>query len=94
MDRGGGERGVPGLVVRWMLPLGLSYEGAKQAFEPFDRIVEDDLDAREAVARLAVRAHELGQMTIVVINNKAEGSAPLSVARLAEAIDIRIRGGG
>ena len=74
------------LVVRWNLHAGKEYEGAKQEYFPFDRLVEEDLPTRDALARL-VRTHaRSGRTVLVTINNKAEGSAPWSVRRLAEAI--------
>ena len=74
------------LVVRWMLPPHLGYEEAYERYQPFDRLVDEDLPTREAVARLTVRALRRGVPTYVTINNKAEGSAPLSAVRLAEAV--------
>ncbi len=74
------------LVARWNLHAGHGYEEAKQAYFPFDRLVEEDLPTRLALARLAARAAAQGRDVFITINNKAEGSAPLSVARLAGAI--------
>ena len=62
------------------------YEEAKQAYFPFDRLVEEDVPTREALARLAARAAARGREVFITINNKAEGSAPCSVASLAAAI--------
>jgi len=53
--------------------------------------VEEDEPTRAAVASLAARAAARGREVFVTINNKAEGSAPLSVLRLAEAIAARSR---
>jgi uncharacterized protein YecE (DUF72 family) len=77
--------GAP-LVVRWMLHGGLGYEGALRRYEPFDRIVDEDRSSRAAVARACVTHLRREEEVIVVANNKAEGSAPLTIARLAEAI--------
>ena len=74
------------LVVRWNLHAGKDYEGAKQEYFPFDRLVEEDLETRDALARLVRTEARSGRMVLVTINNKAEGSAPWSVRRLAEAI--------
>ena len=80
------------LVVRWMLPPHLGYEEAYERYQPFDRLVDEDLPTREAVARLAVRALRQGVPTYVTINNKAEGSAPLSALKLAESIVLENSG--
>jgi len=78
------------LVVRWNLHAGHDYEGARARYAPFDRLVDEDEPTRDALARLAVQAAAAGRETFITINNKAEGSAPLSVAALAR----RIVGGG
>lgn len=75
----------PLVVVRWMLHAGVSYTGAKERYAPFDRIVEPDTGNREAIARLAAEATEL-QPVFVIVNNKAEGCAPLSAIELAKRI--------
>jgi uncharacterized protein YecE (DUF72 family) len=74
------------LVARWNLHAGHRYEEAKQAYFPFDRIVEEDVPTREVLARLAARAAARRREVFITINNKAEGSAPCSVERLAAAI--------
>ncbi len=76
-------------VVRWMLQRGLEYEGARQRFTPFDRIVLEDVPTREVIADTCLQAQGSGGQAMVTVNNKAEGSAPLSVFRLAEAIVSR-----
>jgi uncharacterized protein YecE (DUF72 family) len=72
----------PAVVVRWMLRRNRTYADAKDTFYPFDKLAEPDDDSRKAIATLCREA----QRAFVVVNNKAEGSAPLSVIRLAEEI--------
>ena len=74
------------LVVRWNLHGGRSYDDAKADYFPFNRLVEEDLTSRTVLARLARTAASVGRDVYVTINNKAEGSAPLSVEHLAKAI--------
>jgi uncharacterized protein YecE (DUF72 family) len=74
------------LVVRWNLHAGHDYEGAKARYAPFDRLVEEDEPTRDALAGLAARAAAAGRDVFITINNKAEGSAPLSVLALARRI--------
>ena len=74
------------LVVRWNLHAGRDYEGAKADYFPFNRIVEEDAASRHALARLAQAAAAADRDVFITVNNKAEGSAPLSVLGLAEAI--------
>lgn len=77
---------MPALVVRWMLRFDRGYEDARDAFYPFDRLVEEDPGSRSAIASLVRSASASGKRAFVLVNNKAEGSAPLSIARLAEAL--------
>ena len=80
------EHGTGPLIVRWSLHSGFRYEQAKAKYEPFDRLVDEDLDTREALAELATRYVFAGQPVVIAVNNKAEGSAPLSCIELARAI--------
>jgi uncharacterized protein YecE (DUF72 family) len=76
----------PPLVVRWMLGHGQRYEEARERYLPFDRLVDEDPPTRRELAALCRAAAARGREVYVVINNKAEGSAPLSAIRLAAAI--------
>lgn len=77
------------LVCRWNLQRGLRYAQAKDRFEPFDRLVAPDPATRCALARLIAATVGAGQAAYVTINNKAEGSAPLSVFELAAAVQAQ-----
>jgi len=76
----------PALVIRWMLHAGLKYEVAKDRYAPFDRIVDEDIPSRERIATAVLDATVAERHAFVIVNNKAEGSAPLSVFRLAERL--------
>ncbi|WNG46386.1 DUF72 domain-containing protein [Archangium minus] len=82
---------APALVVRWMLPPHLDYEEARRRYFPFDKLVEEDVRTREAVARASVAALRASKPVFVTLNNKAEGSAPLSAVLLARSVMLRIR---
>ncbi len=73
----------PAVVVRWMLRRNRDYETAGEEFAPFNRLVDEDATSRRQVAD-AIRAAPPRQPVFVIVNNKAEGSAPLTVFRLAE----------
>lgn len=73
-------------ICRWNLHQGLRYNQAKAQWAPFDRLQAPDVQTREALARAVVAALAGGHRAFVTINNKAEGSAPLSVIELAKAI--------
>ena len=74
------------LVARWNLHAGRGYEQARGDYFPFNRLVEEDEPSRLALARHAAPTAGAGSDVFITINNKAEGSAPLSVAKLAAAI--------
>jgi uncharacterized protein YecE (DUF72 family) len=80
------------LVCRWNLHRrhgAFGYEEAKDLYAPFDRIVDADLETRTTLARVIAATAGAGHPAYVTINNKAEGSAPLSVRALAESIRMR-----
>ncbi|MFP6556833.1 DUF72 domain-containing protein [Paraburkholderia sp. B3] len=90
-----GETPAGPLIVRWSLHSGFRYEQAKARYEPFDKLVDEDPHTREALAELAARYALAGQPVLITTNNKAEGSAPLSCAKLARAIAdafLRLKG--
>jgi uncharacterized protein YecE (DUF72 family) len=77
------------LVCRWNLHSKhgrFGYESAKSQYEPFDKLVDEDPSTREQLARVIAGTVKGGQRAFVTINNKAEGSAPLSVSKLANAV--------
>jgi uncharacterized protein YecE (DUF72 family) len=71
------------LVCRWSLQRGLHYAQAKERWAPFDRLQAPDLATRSALATVIAGTLAAGYRAFVTVNNKAEGSAPLSVAALA-----------
>lgn len=87
----GGPTGSP-LVLRWMLHQGFGYEEAKARYEPFDRLVDPAPTERHAIVELVLAALQQSRAMTVVVNNKAEGSSPCSVAQLARAIAAAAKG--
>ncbi|MEX3966197.1 DUF72 domain-containing protein [Paraburkholderia sp. EG286B] len=81
-----GEAPAGPLIVRWSLHSGFKYEQAKARYEPFDKLVDEDPHTRVTLAELAARYAMAGQPVLITTNNKAEGSAPLTCAKLARAI--------
>jgi uncharacterized protein YecE (DUF72 family) len=77
------------LVCRWNLNRlhgAYGYEEAKKLYEPFDKLADPDVETRAALARVIAGTTGAGQPAYVAINNKAEGSAPLSVLALVQAL--------
>ncbi len=77
-----------GLVVRWSLNphTGADYAGAKEQYAPFNALVDEDLETRATLASAAIAAVKRGEKVHLVANNKAEGSSPLSMIKLAQSI--------
>lgn len=77
--------GAPFTVIRLMLPPYTRYASRKVDFAPFDKIIEPQNAMREDVVDILRAAAEAGcDEGFVLVNNKAEGSAPLTVRALAE----------
>ncbi|HVL02263.1 MAG TPA: DUF72 domain-containing protein [Dongiaceae bacterium] len=77
------------LVCRWNLnPLhgAFGYEDAQRLYSPYHRLVDPDLETRAALAKVIAGTVGAGQQAYVTLSNKAEGSAPLSVIALAQAV--------
>lgn len=83
--------GAAPLLVRWNLRAGYGHDDAERRFAPFDRLIEEDSATRESIARLCVATLAAGQECTVIANNKAEGSAPLTLIKLAQAIVAAMR---
>ncbi|MCU0976743.1 MAG: DUF72 domain-containing protein [Steroidobacteraceae bacterium] len=74
------------LVIRWLLGHGRGYDEAREAYAPFDRLVEPDVETRQRIVDMLAAATRAGREGLVIVNNKAEGSAPLSVVELARSV--------
>ncbi|MCU0697886.1 MAG: DUF72 domain-containing protein [Myxococcaceae bacterium] len=75
---------APFTVCRLLLPQGVGYEEAREAFAPFDRLHAPDEAMRADVVRLVELAARAKRQTWIIVNNKAEGSSPLTVRALLE----------
>ena len=77
------------LVVRWNLNRlhgAFGYGEAEKKYGEFTEMLDPDPDTRGELARVIHGTAGAGQDCFVTISNKAEGSAPLSVRALAQAI--------
>lgn len=80
------------LVCRWNLHRkhgAYGYEEARRLYGDFDRLVDPDPETRATLAKVIAATTAAGFPAYVTLGNKAEGSAPLSVAALAEAVVAR-----
>lgn len=77
---------LPFSVVRLLLKPGTWYEDQREAFRPFNRIVAPDLTLRAEVVDVAGRSLKRQKRVYILVNNKAEGSSPLTVVELAKRL--------
>jgi uncharacterized protein YecE (DUF72 family) len=77
---------APFVVARVMIPPGVRHDDAKAAFTPFDRIVTKQPGMRRDIAELSARCADEGRTLTVLVGNKAEGCAPLTVRAIAEEV--------
>lgn len=76
----------PFAVIRLLLRPGTWYEDQRERFKPFDRLVEPDEGMRADVIAVTRRALSRGRRVFILVNNKAEGSSPLTVMALARRL--------
>jgi len=73
-------------VLRLLTPLKMSYEAAKMRAEPYTKIVEELPQMRRETVQLVRQAVSEGRRAYVLVNNRAEGNAPLTAQALAEIL--------
>ena len=73
-------------MLRLLTPLKMSYKAAKKRAEPYTKIVEELPQMRQETVQLARQAVSEGRHTYVLVNNRAEGNAPLTVQGLSEML--------
>lgn len=71
------------LVARALLRPGRYYADAVDAFAPYDRIRDPNPELRGDLVRLVEAAERLRIPAYILVNNRAEGSAPLTIAAVA-----------
>lgn len=74
------------LVARALLRPGRTYADAVDRFAPYDRIREPNPALRRDLVRLARTAAELRIPAYLLVNNRAEGSAPLTITAVARML--------
>lgn len=77
---------APFLLARALLRPGRTYDEAVDAFAPYDRIREPNLKLRRDLVRLVETAVQARIPAYILVNNRTEGSAPLTIAAVAELL--------
>ena len=80
---------LPFTVIRLLLKPGTWYEDQRERFQPFNALVAPDALMRQDVVDLSDRVLTSGRKLWVLVNNKAEGSSPLSIMELAKRVAER-----
>jgi uncharacterized protein YecE (DUF72 family) len=80
---------LPFAVIRLLLKPGTWYEDQRERFQPFNALVAPDAAMRQDVVDLSDRVLTSGRKLWVLVNNKAEGSSPLSIMELAKRVAER-----
>jgi len=73
-------------VLRLLTPLKMSYDAAKKRAEPYTKIVEELPQMRRETVALVRQAVYEGRYAYVLVNNRSEGNAPLTVQGLVEML--------
>ncbi|OZI37185.1 hypothetical protein CAL29_01785 [Bordetella genomosp. 10] len=79
------------LVCRWNLNRvfgAYGYADAQKKHDPFNAILSEDIPTRTVLARTIRGITGAGQPAYVTVSNDAEGCAPLSIQKLAQAIVV------
>lgn len=74
------------IVARALLKPGRTYADAVDRFQPYDRIQEPNPGLRRDLVKLARTAAGLRLPAYLLVNNRAEGSAPLTIAAVARML--------
>lgn len=71
-------------VVRGLLRQGRAYEDAVKQFTPYDRVQDENPEARDALRALIRRMREERRAAYIFVNNRLEGNAPETIRAVIE----------
>ena len=77
---------APFTVVRLLTPLNMTYEAAKKRAAPYNTIVGELPEMRKDTVYLVTQAVAEHRSTYVLVNNRSEGNAPLTIQALTAAL--------
>ena len=77
---------APFTVLRLLRPLKISYEATKKRAEPYDKIVGALPEMRRETISLVKQAVAENRQAYVLVDNRAEGNAPLTVEALVDQL--------
>lgn len=71
-------------VARALLRQGRAYEDAVRQFTPYDRVRDENPEARDALRALIRRMREERRAAYIFVNNRLEGNAPETIRAVTE----------
>lgn len=77
---------APFSVLRLLTPLKMSYEASKKRAEPYTKIVEELPEMRRETVELVRKAVAENRRAYVLVNNRSEGNAPLTIQALNDQL--------
>ncbi len=77
---------APSTVMRLLTPRNTKYHDAVKAYRPYDRIVKPLPEMRQATVTLLQHACAGARRAYVLVNNRAEGNAPLTIQALVDRL--------
>jgi uncharacterized protein YecE (DUF72 family) len=77
---------APFTVLRLLTPLRMSHEQAKKRAEPYNTMVGELPDMRKETVSLVNQAIGEQRQAYVLVNNRCEGNAPLTIQALADLL--------
>ena len=80
---------APFVVMRLLTPLGTKYADAVKAFEPYTKIVRPQPEMRRDTVALIREGLRQARNLYVLVNNRTEGSAPLTIQAIVEQMAAR-----
>ncbi|MEP6957239.1 MAG: hypothetical protein ABI980_00790 [Nitrospirota bacterium] len=73
---------APFTVLRLLTPLRMSYEAAKKRAAPYNKLVGELPEMRQETVQLVRKALDKNRGAYVLVNNRSEGNAPLTIQAL------------
>ena len=77
---------APFVVMRLLTPLKISYDAAKKRAEPYNKLVGELPEMRRDTVELVKKAVGEKRLAYVLVNNRSEGNAPLTIQALTDAL--------
>ena len=77
---------APFMLLRLLTPRDKKYHDAVKAYEPYDKLVRPLPDMRDQTVKLVWQAMGEQRRAYVLVNNRSEGNAPLTIQALTDRL--------